>query len=511
MSPTLPTHVNQSVFNAFEQRAEAHELFINVKDYPYAAAGNGTTDDTASIQAAIDAVTSSGVRCGAIIFFPVGTYKITAPIAITTKSGLILEGAGKTATVIQASGSGLSGLHMLKFSNSPHCLVKDMTILGQTTNRPLSAIAFLSTAADATTFGWSTKCAVRNVRIGESSSPCDYGVYMGGTQNSNNDFHSFRDVHVEYMTEGSFYVATASTQSMGHYFSNCFAIVSKVAMEGPSFNWYGGGVSLNTTADFQPGVGPTIISGCISEASARWVKSPSLPGVIGALTITGCRFSADNEAEADDDMILWQRAGPLTVTGCRFDTDDNRISKISLGATRDAFADIRLNVWNQPGADVSNTVTWNEVVSGAGYEGGVFRGAFENNIYVGSADENYASNNGARTGEAFIAGGSANPVRGKWKVGQRYYFLAPTAGGYLGKVCTTAGIAATAAWQALTVYAVGDRVSNDTGKVYECDTAGTSAGAGGPTGTGSNITDGSARWDYLGTEPVWKGFGAIQA
>ena len=53
-----------------------------------------------------------------------------------------------------------------------------------------------------------------------------------------------------------------------------------------------------------------------------------------------------------------------------------------------------------------------------------------------------------------------------------------------------------APWAASTGYAVGAVVTNDSGKVYTCDTAGTSAGSGGPTGTGSDISDGSARWDY---------------
>ena len=54
-----------------------------------------------------------------------------------------------------------------------------------------------------------------------------------------------------------------------------------------------------------------------------------------------------------------------------------------------------------------------------------------------------------------------------------------------------------AAWQATTAYKVKDMVTNDSGKVYVCDTAGTSAGSGGPTGTGANITDGSTQWDYV--------------
>ena len=52
-------------------------------------------------------------------------------------------------------------------------------------------------------------------------------------------------------------------------------------------------------------------------------------------------------------------------------------------------------------------------------------------------------------------------------------------------------------WAASTAYAVGDKVKNDSGKIYKCSTAGTSAGSGGPTGTGSAIADNSAKWDYF--------------
>ena len=57
-------------------------------------------------------------------------------------------------------------------------------------------------------------------------------------------------------------------------------------------------------------------------------------------------------------------------------------------------------------------------------------------------------------------------------------------------------------WAASTAYVVGDQVVNDSGKIYQCDTAGTSAGSGGPTGTGSDISDGSARWDYYSTQAL---------
>lgn len=51
-------------------------------------------------------------------------------------------------------------------------------------------------------------------------------------------------------------------------------------------------------------------------------------------------------------------------------------------------------------------------------------------------------------------------------------------------------------WQASTAYLIGHRVINS-GNVYVCVTNGTSNSSGGPTGTGTNISDGTAAWDYV--------------
>ena len=60
-----------------------------------------------------------------------------------------------------------------------------------------------------------------------------------------------------------------------------------------------------------------------------------------------------------------------------------------------------------------------------------------------------------------------------------------------------ATITALTAWAITTAYVVGDRRTNG-GNCYQCITAGTSAGSGGPTTTAADITDGSVHWRYLG-------------
>lgn len=59
-------------------------------------------------------------------------------------------------------------------------------------------------------------------------------------------------------------------------------------------------------------------------------------------------------------------------------------------------------------------------------------------------------------------------------------------------------ILAVSAWAPTTAYVLGQRVKNS-GRVYQCITAGTSAGSGGPTTTAADITDGTAHWKHLGT------------
>lgn len=71
----------------------------------------------------------------------------------------------------------------------------------------------------------------------------------------------------------------------------------------------------------------------------------------------------------------------------------------------------------------------------------------------------------------------------------------------------TAGLVAAltqTAWTPTTAYVVGDHVSNG-GNVYIATTAGTSAGAGGPSGTGTGIADGTVVWDFQGAEQNVRG------
>lgn len=67
------------------------QTWFNVKDAPFNAKGDGVTDDTAAIQAAIVAA-----KVGGVVYLPGGKYKITS--TLTLYAGVTLQGASGVAT-----------------------------------------------------------------------------------------------------------------------------------------------------------------------------------------------------------------------------------------------------------------------------------------------------------------------------------------------------------------------------------------------------------------------------
>lgn len=117
-------------------------------------------------------------------------------------------------------------------------------------------------------------------------------------------------------------------------------------------------------------------------------------------------------------------------------------------------------------------------------------------------------------GPLFSAAGSTTPtplLTGLYvATGQIVFDTTPTASGKIGWTAINAGLVAPA-WTISTAYTVGTYVSNGA-NTYICTTAGTSAGAGGPTGTaGTPVADGTAAWLYVAASVTWKQFGPIDA
>lgn len=94
---TVASQVSKYMANAVSVASIWGGIIINVKEAPYLAKGDGVTDDTAAIQAAINAVTNGGT-----VVFPSGTYCISSTLTIgngsasvaSTVHNIFLQGVG---------------------------------------------------------------------------------------------------------------------------------------------------------------------------------------------------------------------------------------------------------------------------------------------------------------------------------------------------------------------------------------------------------------------------------
>lgn len=81
--------LNQTVNNL----TSSTSIYTNVKDPTYGAEGDGVTDDTAAIQAAIDDLEARAQAERGVIYFPPGVYMVSAPLTIE-QNGIVLMGSG---------------------------------------------------------------------------------------------------------------------------------------------------------------------------------------------------------------------------------------------------------------------------------------------------------------------------------------------------------------------------------------------------------------------------------
>lgn len=108
---------------------------------------------------------------------------------------------------------------------------------------------------------------------------------------------------------------------------------------------------------------------------------------------------------------------------------------------------------------------------------------------------------GDRFARFCASGGPGSGIVGRYRRGEMIYNAAAASAAPIGYPCFTTGYLAEA-WAISTAYEVGQLRLNGS-NVYVCRTAGTSAGAGGPTGTGTSIADGTVVWDYKGLQATF--------
>jgi len=203
--------------------------YISVKDF--GATGDGTTDDTAAIQAAVDAAENSE------LYFPAGDYKLTSDIAIPGR--ITIRGAGIRQTLLT-------------------CYACDGLIIPAGTS--------FVTMTDFT--------IGQDVRY--TTTPNAYvGISINGTSGSQCYWHTYRNVFVDGFQQ-AFYAGSVGSS----VFDNCTAAYSQ---QGLTFT----GECLNNTV-IACRLGEQDSGSNTPSAGSYGIKAGDNSGSIEGLKITNC-------------------------------------------------------------------------------------------------------------------------------------------------------------------------------------------------------------------------------
>jgi hypothetical protein len=158
----------------------------NVKSAAYNAAGNGSADDTAELQAALNAANP-----GDTVYFPAGAYKITQPLQLT-RSGVLLLGDGRSHTggarivagvnlaSMLTTPSQVSGLRMAKLSfvGGATYAVTNALLFSRLTDSQIDHIQVLDASGNAIVLG--TNSARITLRNCQAQKPVGFGIILEG-------------------------------------------------------------------------------------------------------------------------------------------------------------------------------------------------------------------------------------------------------------------------------------------------------------------------------------------
>ncbi len=303
--------------------------------YPqwWGAQGNGAADDTAAIQAAIDSLPYTG----GVIFFPNGTYRLTAPLVIADdlehnyRHSIRLTGAGGGASggaeAPTLEWDGATTEPILKL-HSRDCLVSHLTFRVAAGKRTVAAIDI--DKAQGTKPAASTNNIIEHVRINGGGERMIDGVRIGLTAPGNADLMYFRKVYIEYMAQACVNVPSTTGQVKHVTFDNCAFSFSPYGIKTRTGSFQTLSCSFNnlTTAIALGAITDHIfILSSDAEECAQFLATGGGSSGSWPVTITGGRFSLQ-KLTASGRYIEFTDGGPLTVQGAIFEPNYNRNFKI---------------------------------------------------------------------------------------------------------------------------------------------------------------------------------------
>lgn len=247
----------------------------------YGATGNGSTDDTGPVQAALDAAAAAG---GGVVYVPKGTYLLTASLMVHPR--LSIRGDGDQVSVLHQTGPGASGLRGIDVTFLD---VRDLQLRGPGT--------------------------------GSDSGP---GVYLSRENNPNCEGITMENVFIWQFGDSGVAISLPITST--------FTRVIAQQNGASGFSLYGGGTSCTLTGCYANGNGQTgyllglvysHLSGCAADSNG--IGYHLLPGSRN-LTFSACGAEDSINHNSTYDGTAWKIEGAhdVVLAGCYAGTTGNR-------------------------------------------------------------------------------------------------------------------------------------------------------------------------------------------
>ncbi len=325
--------------NALHRKAN---YVFDVMDF--GAVGDGVADDTAAIQAAIDAATGAGVPADSTlkfsnaVYLPPGTYKITAPLTAVSIQGFHFIGSGMEVTFIRPEGTFDTCLDL---DGLAYGRIGGFTIRSNATHNLDSAIKleWTSAASRSTTFIEFFDIFIREctVRAGFSMAVDSPGVQVDSitfdncnvngawTAGENTDWQ--RGFELGNGTAGNVLLYRIRDCAVGKWKRG-------VSVDSTNMLWDGGSIASNETDFWFSGAATSVqsIRHIRSEGSEFFITDAGVDSNDANLTIQDVDFKC-NKLVSPYHFIKWGTGGSLTLINVRTADDTGKTPKLQINTS----------------------------------------------------------------------------------------------------------------------------------------------------------------------------------
>ena len=292
---------------------------LNVRDAPFFAQGDGRTDDTDALQAAINAASDLALNpdVAQILLMPPGRYRITRTLFVRSTNRFRLIGAGG-ATIIYWEGDNASpALALYNVANS------EFANFGIHCGNPFRLQTGLLIADDPDLPGRSTQNLFRNCADGGNLNEVGLGLQIGrpGIVERQNNGHRFINCTFANYSDTGIRIVSPAARDLLFFnviLQPAVPVPYGISSQGGGYYWLNGGTN-NAAVGFLVGspTGPVSINLSNNEGNSSFVRADAGTDRMD-LTIDHGRFAS----VPSENFVTLQGAGNVRMRENKFFLSD---------------------------------------------------------------------------------------------------------------------------------------------------------------------------------------------